>query len=274
MAKKEIKQSYSSFSKNPELNRARHVRRDDDVIRTPKCTIEDVDWAIMSYIQDIIKPQVKENNARIDVPVMYANGEKWAQIQAKGYMRDRKGKLMTPIITIRRNSITERDQLKKLDVNQNPDGNAQLLQNKHTKINRYDRFSVLQNAKPMAEYYIGAIPEYIDVAYELLLWTEYTEQMNSLVEQIMPTGGFAWGTTFKFPTFISDYTFETLNASGEDRLVRATIPMTTKATLLMPEELRKSTIQKRYSIKRIKFDGEYTSDNSNIINTPPGGYNK
>ena len=28
-----------------------------------------------------------------------------------------------------------------LDVNQNPAGNAQLLQNKHTKVNKYDRFS-------------------------------------------------------------------------------------------------------------------------------------
>ena len=61
---------------------------------------------------------------------MYANGEKWAQVQAKGFMRDRKGKIMTPLISIRRGSITERDTLKKLDVNQNPSGNAQVLQNK------------------------------------------------------------------------------------------------------------------------------------------------
>ena len=47
---------------------------------------------------------------------MYANGEKWAQVQARGFMRDRKGKIMTPIISIRRGSITERDSLKKLDV--------------------------------------------------------------------------------------------------------------------------------------------------------------
>jgi len=272
MAKKEIKKSYSSFSRNQQINRANEVRRDDDIIRTPKCTIEDVDWAIMSYIQDIIKPQVMENGAAIDVPVMYANGEKWAQVQAKGFMRDRKGKIMTPIISIRRNSISERDTLKKLDVNQNPAGNAQLLQNKHTKVNRYDRFSIVQNSKPTNEYFVTAIPEYIDVSYELLLWTEYTEQMNSVVEQIMPTGGFAWGTTFKFPTFISDYTFETVNATGEDRLVRATIPITTKATLLIPEELKRSTIQKRYSVKRITFNGEYESDNTNTTDPPRGGY--
>ena len=272
MAKKEIKQSYSSFSRNTDLNRATHVRRDDDIIRTPKCTIEDVDWAIMSYIQDVIKPYVLENGARIEVPVMYGNGEKWAQVQAKGFMRDRKGKIMTPVITIRRNSITERDQLKKLDVNRNPSGNTQIFQNKHSKVNRYDRFSVQQGAKPLNEYYVASIPEYIDVAYELILWTEYTEQMNSLIEQIMPTGGFAWGTTWKFPTFISDYTFETLNATGEDRIVRATLPLVTKATLLMTDELRRSTIQKQYSVKRISFGSEYETDNTNTTDPPPNGY--
>jgi len=272
MAKKNIKQSYSSFSQNAEVNRANQIRRDNDIIKTPKCTIEDVDFAILSYLQDVIKPQIMENNNIIDVPIMFANGEKWAQVQSKGYMRDRKGKIMTPVISVRKNSITERDTLKKLDVNQNPAGNAQILQNKHTTVNRYDRFSVQQGAKPLKEFYISAIPEYIDVAYELLLWTEYTEQMNSLIEQIMPTGGFAWGTTWKFPTAISDYTFETLNASGEDRIVRATLPLLTKATLLMPDELRRSTIEKRYSIKRVTFGNEHETDNTNTTDPPPSGY--
>ena len=56
MAKKELKQTYSSFSRDPGLSRAEQVRRDNDIIKTPKCTIEDVDWAIMSYIQKIINP--------------------------------------------------------------------------------------------------------------------------------------------------------------------------------------------------------------------------
>ena len=124
MAKKNIKQSYSSFSQNAEVNRANQIRRDNDIIKTPKCTIEDVDFAILSYLQDVIKPQIMENNNIIDVPIMFANGEKWAQVQSKGYMRDRKGKIMTPVISVRKNSITERDTLKKLDVNQNPTGNA------------------------------------------------------------------------------------------------------------------------------------------------------
>ena len=189
-------------------------------------------------------------------------------------MRDRKGKIMTPVISIRRNSITERDSLRKLDVNKNPSGNSLVHQNKHTITNKYDKFSILQGVQPVRELYVSSIPEFVDVSYDLLLWTEYTEQMNNLIEQLMPLGGFAWGTTWKFPTFISDYSFETTNASGEDRIVRATLPLTTKATLLMTDELRRSTIQKAYSVKKVLFETETEKFDVNVTHPPANGYNK
>jgi hypothetical protein len=272
MAKNELKKTYNTFGTNPILNRAHQIRRDDDVIKTPKCTVEDVDWAVMSYLRDIIKPVIIENGQKIDVPIMWSSGEKWAQVQARGYMRDRKGKIMTPVISIRRGTITERDTLKKLDVNNNPAGNSLIYQNKFTKANRYDRFSLTNNSKPLREYYVTAIPEFVDVSYELLLWTEYTEQMNEIIQQIMPTGGFAWGTTWKFPTFISDYSFETTNTTGEDRIVRATLPLTTKATILMEDELRQSTVKKSYSVKRVTFKSETLAFDANVSEGPIGGY--
>jgi len=258
MAENRLNKTYSTFSADPSINRAFQVRRDNDTFKTPKCTIEDVDFAMMSYLQEIIKPYIIENGQKIDIPIMYANGEKWAQVQARGYMRDRKGKIMTPVISIRRTTISERDSLKTLGVNQNPLGNNLLIQNQHTTVNRYDRFSVLQNTqkKKLNEYYVIPIPEFVDVSYELLLWTEYTEQMNFVVEQIMPQNGFAWGTTWKFPTYISDYSFETTNATGEDRIVRCTLPIVTKGCLLMEDELRESTVRKAFSVKKVRFTSE------------------
>jgi hypothetical protein len=269
MAEKRLGKTNSSFTRDSLTNRANEVRRDNDIIKTPKCTIEDVDWAIMSYVRDIIKPQIIENGQTIDVPVMYANGEKWAQVQARGFMRDRKGKIMTPILSIRRASITERDSLKSLGVNQNPAGNDFIYRNKHSQENRYGKFSVLQGTKPAQEYYAAPVPEFVDVTYEMLIWCEFTEQLNSIIEQIMPLNGFAWGTTWKFPVMIQDYSFESVNASGEDRIVRATLPFTTKGTLLMPFELRTSNFQKRFSVKKINFKSETETFNVNVTDPPP-----
>ena len=103
----------------------------------------------------------------------------------------------------------------------------------------------------------------------MLLWTEYTDQMNSLIEQIMPTGGFAWGTTWKFATYLDDYSFETMNMPGEDRLVRATIPLRCKATLLGEQELHKTTMQKQLSVKKVSFATPVTKFNVNVIDPPP-----
>ena len=118
---------------------------------------------------------------------------------------------MTPLISLRRNNIVERDTLKTLGVNQNPAGNDYVYQNKHTITNQYDRFSVLQGTKPGKEFYVSPVPEFVDVSYEMLIWCEYTEQLNSIVEDIMPVGGFAWGTSWKFNTYVGDYSFETMN---------------------------------------------------------------
>ena len=274
MSKIKLNKTYSSFSKDETVNRANEVRRDTDTIKTPSCTIYDVDYAIISYLRDIIKPTVIEDGNTIDVPIIYANGEKWSSIQKHGYMRDQGGKLMAPLISIKRNSIVERDNLKKLDVNKNPAGNAMVMQNAFTKQNRYDNFGILTNIKKSNEYHITSVPEFINVSYDILVWTSYTDQLNSIVEQIMPTGGFAWGTTWKFNSYIDDYSFETMNNVGEDRLVRATLPLRTQATLLLENELRKSSIQKSFSVKKILFRSEYETDQFSVEteHAPPGGF--
>jgi hypothetical protein len=273
MSKPELNKTYSAFSNNTKPANVNQIRRDDDVVKTPKCTIYDIDFAIMSYITDVIQPQIFENDSMIDVPVFYANGEKWAQYQSRGYMFDDRGKAMTPYIAIRRNSMADRDTLRTLGVNQNPSGNDYIYRNKHTLANRYDRFSVLQGIKPSQEYYVSPVPEFVDVTYDMYIWTEYTEQMNSIIEQIMPLNGFAWGTTWKFPTHISDYSFETVNSIGEDRLIRATLPLSVKGTLLIPYELHTANLQKKYSVKRITFSNETSTFNVNVQDEPPGGYN-
>lgn len=279
MAKPQLNKTYSTYSTNADVNRSIQIRRDDDTVKTPSCTIYDIDNAIMSYLSEVIRPEIIDNNAMVTVPVVYANAEKWAQIQAKGYMYDHNDRLMTPLISVKRNTIAERDTMKKLDVNWSPEvdndfaRNTLTFESRYTKNNRYDRFSVLQGTRPKREIYVSSIPEFVDVTYDIYIWTEYTEQLNSIVEQIMPTGGFAWGTTWKFITSIQDYSFETVSTPGEDRIIRATMPINVKGTLLMPYELRRSSLQKRYSVKRVSFGNETESFNADPDNPPSDGFN-
>ena len=72
--KPELKNSESTRP-DPILNRANQVRRDDDVVRTPKRTVYDIDYAIKWFLDNEIQPQVEANGELIQVPVIFAAGE-------------------------------------------------------------------------------------------------------------------------------------------------------------------------------------------------------
>jgi hypothetical protein len=254
--KPELKSTQTSRS-DLILNRAEQVRRDDDVVKTPKRTVYDIDYAIKWFIENEIQPQVEHNGEIIPVPVIYANGEKWDSVRRLGYARDEKGKLQSPLIILKRNTLQERDQLKKLDINNPIAGNQITYKQKYNKRHRYsdDVFPVpTPDSSTSSELYAINIPEYIDVEYDMLIWTDFTTQINNVIEQIMPYGTFAWGNEFnKYRTFIRSISFETINTTGEDRLVRATIPLTVNGTLLSEQEFRQSTLHKRYSVKKVQW---------------------
>ena len=256
-----------------ELNRAEQTRRDDDVIRGAQRTVYDIDYAIKWYIENEIQPQITANKNLISVPVIFANGEKWDNVRRLGYLRDEKGKLQSPIIMLKRNSMQERDNNRTLDVNRNPVGNRIIHRSKYNSRNRYedDLFPIPTNQPQNSEkIYVVDIPKYVTLEYEMMLWCDFTTQMNELVDQILPYGRFAWGNEEnRFETAIGSVTFETVNSVGEDRLVRATIPLTVKGTLLSAQETRLETIKKMYSVKKVTFinsvDVDYNIFNTTII---------
>jgi hypothetical protein len=240
------------------LNRALQTRRDDDVVRTKQRTIYDIDFAIKWYIENEIQPQITANQQLISVPVIFANGEKWDNVRRLGYLRDEKGMLQSPLIMLKRNSIGEKDDQRTLDVNRAQSGNYLIHKSKYNDRNRYedDLFPIPNNEPQSSEkFYIIDIPKYVTVEYDMMLWCDFSSQLNELIDQVLPYGRFSWGNDGnKFPTALGQASFETVNTIGEDRLVRATIPLTVQATLLSEQEARVSTIKKMYSIKKVVFE--------------------
>ena len=70
----------------------------------------------------------------------------------------------------------------------------------YSKGNRYERFSLQNGVKPVMELYNVAIPAYVDVTYEVMIWTSFTEHMNEIVEQFQYANDRYWGIEngFKF----------------------------------------------------------------------------
>jgi hypothetical protein len=240
------------------LNRAEQIRRDDDIIRTTKRSLYDIDYAIKWYIENEIRPQIIDQERLLPVPVIFAAGEKWDNVRKLGYIRDEKGMLQSPVIMLKRNSVTERDSVRGLDVNHVLSENVRIYKTKYNERNKYqdELFPIpLNEPQPSEKVYIADIPKYVNIEYEMMLWCDFTEQMNYLVDQILPYSRYAWGNEAnRFSTSLGQISFETVNTVGEDRLVRATIPITVLGTLLSEQEVRRSTLRKAYSVKKVTFE--------------------
>jgi hypothetical protein len=213
-------ESYSSEVKpgQPEFNRALETSLKGDETKTINIGLEDHDNAILYYLENVIKPTVTQNNRQIAVPVIYGSPERWKSVQADGFYRDASGARLLPLIMFKRESFEKNRSIgNKLDGNLV--NNVQYFEKGYSNKNNYDNFNVLRNQKPQKEYIIGIIPDYITITYKLAVFTNYTEQINRIIESLEFASDSYWGDPerFLFRASITSFPTPVLIENGDDR---------------------------------------------------------
>ena len=252
--------TYNNASKQPtpdvlRKNRGyqRSVKNDD--VKQFHIGLRDIDETIVYYFNNVIKPSVIQNGKRINVPILYGSPERWKAVQADGYYRDKNGKIQTPLIMFKRDSIEKNRSLgNKLDAN-NPN-NFAIFQKGYSKKNVYDRFSALTNRDEVKELYGVIIPDYVDITYSCIIFTEYVEQMNKIVESINFASDAYWGDPekFNFRAMIDSYTTTTEMNQGQDRTVKTSFQIKMMGHIV-PDSINTSiaNMNKFYSKSAVKF---------------------
>ena len=205
-----------------DLNRSNKTSLRDDTAKPFSVGIKDIDESIMYYFQNVIKPFVMQNGQRIEVPLVYGSPERWKTVQRDGYMRDQRGKLMSPVIMFKRNSLTPiKGQYNKLDANHPV--NVAYSQTSYNKQNAYDKFNILNNRVPVREFHTIVVPNYVQMTYSCIVYTYYVEQLNKIIESVNYAADSYWGNPerFKFKATINSFTTVTEVSAGKDRTVRA-----------------------------------------------------
>jgi hypothetical protein len=211
----------NNTSTSDTTDRANQVSRDNDEVKNLVVGIKDIDESIYYYFNSVLKPTVFQNGKQINVPLVYGSPERWAAMQKDGYYRDKNGKMQAPLIVFRRDSLEKNRNLgNKLDGN-NPI-NYGIFKKKFSKKNVYDRFSVLNNRQSVDEYYAVAIPDYVNIVYACIIFTDYVEQNNKIIEGINFASDSYWGDPdkFRFRAMINNYTTSTEIVQGNDRIVK------------------------------------------------------
>jgi len=214
------------------VNRASQYKRTDD-IQDVSVSLMDMDSAIMFYFENVIKPQVVENGETVKVPIMYSSPERWAAVQKLGFMRDAKRQVILPAIAFRRTGM-EKDSTIAVDKMDPEEPKLHYaFERKYTNANRYDNFSIQQGILPQREYYNVAMPDYMILTYDFIIWTHYIEQMNKLVERINWSAGSYWGepNRMRFRTNIESYTDAT-EVTDNERLIRTEFSVTLNGYLI------------------------------------------
>ena len=263
---KPLPRSHRQSFGRAEINRGEQLSRKKDTIKNVEVGLMDVDSAIMYYFTEVIKPEVEENGEMVKVPIMYANAERWTSIQKRGILRDKKNQLITPLIVFKRTTIARDDTITVDKIDANDPKNFYVFQKKYSKENRYDQFTAKQDLMPTNEMYQVAVPDYVTLSYEAIIWTSYLEQMNKIVERINWSDGSYWGepNKFKFQSRIESFEDATEMADNE-RIVKTTFSFTFRGYLI-PESFNEYINTKKYlTPQQVVFEGELALGLSSIF---------
>ena len=230
----DLKRTQNSFSDDPILDKSKQISRRKDDVKNVSVGIYDIDLAFKSFLETDVKPIIEENGKFIPVPVMYANAENWSSAQRDGFLKDNNGKVQTPLISFKRNSLDVNTEISKLKVRTDLDS-SQAFVKTYSKENRYDSFSQLTDQQSVAERYIVDRPDYVNLTYDVIIWCDFMEDLNKLVEQIIYFQGGTFGERYKFQIKGESYSFDTTNGVGEERIVKANVSLTAKA-YIVPEQ--------------------------------------
>ena len=264
-----------------QTNRGDTRTRKNDRVGDIKIGLYDIDDAIKYYFDEVIRPRVTDFDEDVSVPVLYGSPERWVSAQRGQYYRDQKGKIIVPLIMYRRTSVGKDTSVNFSKIDANNPKLFYTFEKKYSPQNRYDNFSALQGVVPIRERYSVVVPDYVTIQYEGVIWTDYIEQMNDLIEAINYSQGSYWGDPerFKFRTSIAEFSDATEVPTDGDRIVKTTFNMELHGYII-PDSLNKElamsnpNTQLENTVGQILFDEGDDIDSDAVLSgtdTPTGG---
>lgn len=234
--------------KNLPLNRATQYKKESIEIGKG-VRLYDVDLAIAEHMTDTVLPTVEIFQEKQKVPVIYGNPERWKAVRKDGYLRDKKGQIQIPLVMFKRNSIARDDTLQST-MNRNV---SYPSVSKYSKKHRYDKFSAMTGTSRPVQMYDIIMPDYVSITYEIIIWTDFTEHMNKIVEAFQYATDEYWGdkSGFKFRVRIDSFDNTTEVGEGTQRIVRTNFTMVVNAYLLPEKFDNQSTHKKSITPKKV-----------------------
>ena len=258
-----------------------------------KSTLEDIDFAVYKFVNSELDLQTKTNKGFNKVPVIWSGSERAHNIKDDSIKRDNTGMIILPVISIERTSVKKDEKSRvipfsKLDpVNDLKGGfltiNKVIKQDKtrnfanndaHRRRNQknFPLYKTDKNGKIVYETISIPIPIYVSVDYQIVLRTEYQEQMNDLLTPFIRVSNghkrvIIENNSNQYEAFIAeDYriTNNISNYQTEERKYETTIGLNVFGYLIGDEKnearprvvRRENAVEIRFARERIVVDDD------------------
>lgn len=252
-----------------ENNRGMNYSFKNDDVKDISIGLQDIDEAIMYYFNNVIKPTVVQDGNRMAVRTIYGSPERWKSVQADGFYRDGNSQIIVPIIMFKRDTVE-----KARGLGNKIDGNTialyQVVGTKYNPRNQYDNFSVLNNRIPSEQYYLTTVPDYLTLTYNCIVFTNFVEQNNKIIEAIEFASDSYWGNPnrFKFRTSIDSFATTVVIENGADRVAKSTFNFKVHGYII-PDTISKdlATIRSKFYTKsQVIFNTEVITSTQQLVN--------
>ena len=244
-----------------------------DYTKNYAITLKDIDTSIMEHMKSVMNLKVESAGEQKNVPIMYANQERWVNARKNNFMKDKSGSIVLPLILFRRTSLEKNTNMyvgMEHDVERKF---SKVVRNSQwSKDNRYDRFAVQTGKKPITENVVTGVPDHVIVNYDFIIWTNFIEQMNTIIEGFVEQDNIYWGgsTNYRFLSKVEGITDSTEMTVDTERFIKSTFNVTTYAYLL-PEYVSNVLTNKVSQTSReltpgkiiFGFEGDATDDEVN-----------
>jgi hypothetical protein len=237
------------FNRGEQISRNSPGAKDD--VKNLSVGIMDMDSAIMYYFNEVIKPEVEVNKEKVKVPCIYASPERWTTISKQGFLRDKKRQIITPLIVFKRTGMERNENIPIDKLDANKPRNFYSFEKKYSHHNRYDKFSVQKGLTPGREFYNVAMPDYVTLSYEFIIWTSYIDQMNRIVEKINYSDGAYWGEPGKMRFRTRLESFSDASEVDGERLIKTTFSVNLYGYILPETFNGQTTTQKFLTNKKL-----------------------
>ena len=250
-------------------------------------TIETIDTGIYEWVNDTLDLHTITNNGIYKVPTLWLGTERVWQVKSDQRIRDKVGKLILPLITINRDSMTKDANFKgafQAHIYEKNDfrggatpaarsiaqGDTRDIQNnkvaKQTRGNQTNG-PLDPNNHSIYDTLESPIPVYVTMMYSVTLRTEFQQQMNDLLQPFITTTGQINSFLFKkdghkYEAFIQQdmsLNNNTKNLGEDERMFETTIQIKVLGYLIGEGYNReRPTLSKRQNRAKVVYTNERT----------------